>query len=337
MRIPRLLWVGLLLMVSGMLFSGCMAPTLIPLPSPTFQVGVTLQPSTTPLPKTSTPSPAVLTRVTLTLEPTATPFTYTVVEGDTLLGIAYRYSITLEELMAANPGVEPRLLSVGSVLIIPIAGVIQTSAPTTTPFPLDVDAPMCYPSAGGGAWCVMQLTNEQPGSLENISGWIELLGAEGQSLGGQTVYAPLNLLPSGKTISLQAFFAPPLPEIYSTQGSILTALPAPPEDARYIQASVAVEKIEIAASKREAQVRGQVTFPAEGPPPGVVWVVALAYGEGERVIGMRKWEQSQPCPSVEEQAQETACGPLPFEMVVYSLGPGIQRVEVLVEARPLDD
>jgi LysM repeat protein len=320
-----------LLLVSTGLFSGCSTPTVITLPSPTTQVRVTPQPSATPVTKTSTPSPVAVTRMTSTLLPTATPFTYSVVEGDTLLGIAYRYGITLDDLMAANPGVEPRLLSVGTVLIIPITGEIHTSPLTDTPFPLSAEAPVCYPSMDGGAWCVLQITNEQPGGLENISGWIELFGADGHILTGKMVYAPLNILPADKTLSLQAYFPAPLPENYTAQGSILSALPVPEVDSRYLLATTDIQVLEIAISRKEALISGWVSLPLDQPPPGVVWVVALAYSESDRVVGMRKWEQVQPCPSTSEQG--ATCGPLPYKMTVYSLGPDIQRVEVLVEAR----
>lgn len=64
-------------------------------------------------------------------EPAATPSslgqTYTVQSGDIPVTIAERFGITVEELLAANPGIDPRGLQVGDVLIIP--------APPATPTP----------------------------------------------------------------------------------------------------------------------------------------------------------------------------------------------------------
>lgn len=64
-------------------------------------------------------------------EPAATPGslgqTYTVQSGDIPVTIAERFGITVEELLAANPGIDPRGLQVGDVLIIP--------APAATPTP----------------------------------------------------------------------------------------------------------------------------------------------------------------------------------------------------------
>ena len=48
--------------------------------------------------------------------PTATPVIYTVVANDTLTGIAFRYSLSLEDLIAANPGLDPNFLTIGLTL-----------------------------------------------------------------------------------------------------------------------------------------------------------------------------------------------------------------------------
>lgn len=46
------------------------------------------------------------------------PVTYTVKAGDTLLGIALAYGISLEELLRYNPGIRAELLQIGQALII---------------------------------------------------------------------------------------------------------------------------------------------------------------------------------------------------------------------------
>ena len=53
--------------------------------------------------------------------PTSTPAlrTYKVQAGDTAAAIARKYSIRLDALLAANPGLEPRRMKVGQVLNIP--------------------------------------------------------------------------------------------------------------------------------------------------------------------------------------------------------------------------
>ena len=73
--------------------------------------------TSTATPRINTPTPEF--DPTAPPLPTSTPFTYKVVSNDTLIGIAYRFGISLDTLLAANPEVDPRFLSVGADLIIP--------------------------------------------------------------------------------------------------------------------------------------------------------------------------------------------------------------------------
>jgi LysM repeat protein len=59
--------------------------------------------------------------------PAALGQTYTVQSGDIPLTIAEQFGISVEELLAANPGLDPTGLVVGQVIVIPPA------SPTPTP------------------------------------------------------------------------------------------------------------------------------------------------------------------------------------------------------------
>ena len=273
-----------------------------------------------------------------------------------MLGIALRYGVTLEELQAANPGVDPGFLVIGNALVIPIEGQLSGEIPLPTPLPVPWSAPRCYPSADGGLWCLILVTNDQSTALENLSAWISLYDAQGNPVGGQAAVAPLNLLPTGASMPLVAFFSPPLPDGLLPQGQLLSALAVEDANARYLSAEVQVSAVEISENGSQASVQGQVLVP-QGSIPSMVWIAFVAYDEVGEVVGMRKFDLGAPCglPSTAE-ASSTALptpatgtatftptpsatpAPLvvctPFEFTVYSLGPVIHRVEVLLEARP---
>jgi LysM repeat protein len=114
---------------------------------------------------TSTQTPASESAATLAILPTAgaspTPQAYAVRANDTLLGIALVFGLSREELLAANPGLNPDLLSIGQQLLIPVPGGQGTATPipTPTPLPLQIAEPRCFPSTSGGLWCLVGVTN----------------------------------------------------------------------------------------------------------------------------------------------------------------------------------
>ena len=68
--------------------------------------------------------------------------TYTIKSGDTLADIAERFGVSLEDLLAANPGIDPSLLHTGDSVNLP-SGTDATPAgsATRTPEPQQQDTP----------------------------------------------------------------------------------------------------------------------------------------------------------------------------------------------------
>ncbi len=90
--------------------------TPTPLPSRTATPTITPTPSATPTP-TSTPTPVP-------------PLAHQVQRGETLSGIASTYGLTIDDILALNPDIDPNRLQVGQVILIP-AGT-PTPGPTNT-------------------------------------------------------------------------------------------------------------------------------------------------------------------------------------------------------------
>ncbi|MEN6409504.1 MAG: LysM peptidoglycan-binding domain-containing protein, partial [Anaerolineaceae bacterium] len=220
----------------------------------------TLQPyrTATPLPPTATSALSATPLPTLT----PTPRTYTVVKGDDLFGIALRFGITLDELQAANPDIDPRIISIGTVLIIPPAsgGTTPTPAPdqiTPTPVPLNLGTPSCSPSADGGLWCFVLAQNNTASGMENISAIISLYPPEGAVL-QQAAVAPLNHIAAGGSLALAAYFPAPAPETYTAAATLRTAMLQPASDTRYLDAQTGEPVVTLSENGRAAHVQGEI-------------------------------------------------------------------------------
>lgn len=308
---------AILLTTLGLILTGCSQATLQA--TPTIKVTGVLIPYHTLTPSPITPTASIMVIIPVTPAPTPTPFLHTITDKDTMLGIAYHYGISLEDLQAANPGVDPHFLTVGKQLIIPINGEIPEILPTPTPAPVHFAPPRCYQTGEGGAWCIVAVRNDLETSVENLSAWIGLFTPQGKNIANQIAYAALNLLRPGASIPLMTYFAPPLPDEFGAQVELLSGFEVTGDDPRYLDLQVKVSEIVISTDKKQARVSGEVDFGDPTSVPSQMWALLVAYDSSGNIIGARKWES----------AGETG-----FNLTVYSLGGLIDHVEVLTEARP---
>ncbi len=317
----NLIYAGVIL---GLAFGvGACTSVTIPETSPAVMAGQ-VTPYLTAIPSQTATAWPTSALVTAPAQPTPTPFTYVVVEGDTMLGIAVRFGVTLEDLQAANPQVDPRFLSVGTILIIPLDGEVISGLASPTPVSLSHAAPQCYLTAEGGLGCFLLVRNTLPLDVENVTALITLFNG-GEAQASLQATAPLNRIPAGGEIPLWVVFPPPVAAGYGVSAQVLTALTISPEDERYLPAVARVEETVFSLGGKQATVMGQITLEEGSAPAGLVWLVAVAYDADGGVVGVRRWESL---------AGLAAGDSLPFEMNVFSLGPPIERIQVLVEARP---
>ncbi len=288
--------------------------TLVPYAGPTR----TLTPTPTN-PDTPTPLPSA----------TPTPRTHVVAKNEDLWGIAFRYGVTLDDLLTANPTVNPRAMTVGTTLLIPAPQYTPTidpkNPPQPTPVSLHLDQPVCTGTASDGLWCFTSAGNSQAFDVEGVSAAIHLLDKDSGALVTQEAYPPLNRLPAGGSLPLAAFFAAPAPQNFDASVELLSALPIPTDAGRYLALSEDTPQVKIAADGLSAEVSGTVQLGDGQPAAGVVTVAGVAYDQDGHIIGLRTWEPGQPL---------SAGSSMDYSFVVYSTGSPIASVQVFSEAIP---
>jgi LysM repeat protein len=313
--------IAYIVFVLGFFLSSCTEATqgssgpVVSSPQPTGLL--TLYHTVTPSPVH--PTATIEVTIPITPTPSPTPFLYTVKGDDTMLSIAFKFGITLDELQAANPTVDPHYMGEGLQLVIPIKQSTPEVLETPTAVAVQVAEPLCYRTGDGGAWCIVAIKNELNISLENLSVWIGLFDDQGMNFNSQTAYSALNILRPGETMPLMAYFSPPLPDQFQARGKVITGLEVTPGDSRYIDAQVSIASTEISNDGKQAVVRGEVKLPQDAPQLSSLWVLAVAYDSATNIVGVRKWKSD---------------GETTFEIPVYSLAGAIDHVETLVEARP---
>ena len=271
--------------------------------------------------KSSTPAVATATIIIPTeqpLLPTPTPFKHTIKSGDTLYGIALQYNILLDRLVSANPGVNTSTLVIGTELVIPFSDDDNLTVPTSTPYPIPVTTPWCYPSRNGGAWCILLAENDQEIVLENISAAINIYDNTQTLVNSFEAIPPLNYIFPDQSFPLVVFIDDDLPDSYQASSVLLTAYPAGDQDQL---TKITKQFFQYREKNRIADISGFAKTTALNPEGKQIWIAAVAFSDGAPV-GIRKWISSGDLDTNQE---------IPFDFVLYSLGPPIDQIKLFSE------
>ncbi len=253
--------------------------------------------------------------------PSPTPFIYTIKAGDTFSQLSEKFNISQDDLRAANPGVDPNSMSIGSTLLIPNSSTSNAGGSIPTPVPAPITQTVCHPTADDGLWCFALIQNNTPNILENVSAQITLLDENNNVIASQTAFTPLDIIPPNSLLPVYVFFPNTLANI-NIQVQLLSAIQS--SNSRYLPVTLNNAVAQIDWNGLTAQLSGQIFLPAESTAATQVWVAAVVYDKTGQVVGVKRWEGGaiQPGESIS------------FNFLVSSLGPAIDSVEFAVEVRP---
>jgi LysM repeat protein len=301
----------------------------VPAPSPVPTAKLLPLPTATPtLLAAAEPTPVTTPVIIASPTATATPVTHVVAAGETMLGIAIDFGVSLTALQAANPAVQARFLSIGTVLVIPPPeggfAVAATNLAPPPPAPVTFSQPVCYPLASSGLYCLVEARNPNAAPLQNISARIILAGADGLPFASQTAYGALDLVPAGAAVPLAALFqpAPAEPAATGVEAETAVLVSEPVSNTQSVLLDVTASPGALLGG--HWSVTGRVHNPSAQPLPAA-WVVLSVYDAAGRLAGFRK------------QAFENGLGPgetRDFSINSDSLGGPAVRGVVLAEGRP---
>lgn len=270
---------------------------------------------------TRTPAPQTPTAPASTVEPlipTPTPFIHIIQSDETLYGIALQYQITLDRLVSANPGLDPRNLAVGTEVIIPLADEEDLLPPTATPYPMLEEDPTCYPAADGGLWCYTLIENNQNLPLENISFAFNIYNTDQELLQSQLAFPPLYILYPDQITIVGALIDDAQAEGSQISATLLTAYPSEIKDPTV---RITDYSLEYSQENTIAIISGAFEILSADITEDQVWIAGIGLSEG-KPAGVRKW--------VSGGGLELG-KVYPFEFNLYSLGPALDQIQLYGE------
>ncbi len=280
----------------------------------------------TPYGSTAVPTQPVETAaVTATPLPTPspTPFYHTVQLGETMSSIALQYGLNTNDVVQANPDIDPNAMVVGmQVLIPPKEQDINTTSISTTPAPIQLSEPNCMNEKSGGLWCFLTAKNTNDYAVENVLVEITLGDESASQLTEQIAAAPLNVIPSQGELPLAAYFPPPVPQPYRYSSVLTSAIPLE-DESRYITTEILEQNVSISEDGLSAQINARVFVNGIVGKNVQVWLSAAAKDKDGMIVGVRRIEAAGTLDDI---------GVIEISGFVYSVGTAIEMVQLNAEA-----
>ena len=280
----------LLLVLLSLLVSGC--GRVITKPAATVFIPTS---TSTPIRETPTPTAtATATPVPATPEPTETPtpeptpIIHTLQAGDTLIGLAQKYGVTVQAIQEANGITDPRGLLVGQQIIIPTDPEARLSAGTPTPEP-DLSpmavSPLTFWEQKDALWALGQVTLAGDEAVEDVIVQVDLLDDAGDVIASARAPIQQYMLAPGESAGFGLRFIPRPGPFRSYHSRIISARPA---HVAFYHRDLSVENVlaqEIGASVYT--LTGEVINHSDADAEAV-YVSVILYDDAGRVIAVRR-------------------------------------------------
>jgi hypothetical protein len=173
-------------------------------------------------------------------------------------------------------------------------------------------------------WCLVVIEPPETDALEGVTLLVTLINNEGDLVDQTIAYSPLNLLRPDQRMPIAVFFSNPPDEPLFAVATPISAVNAPTSEMRYTDVTLTLSSSEPGSDRLSWRVQGEIDIGPEDPEQlAFVRFLVVAYDSGGEIIGYRKWESP-----IEEAAGETRS----FDVMVFSLGPPIERIDFLTEA-----
>jgi murein DD-endopeptidase MepM/ murein hydrolase activator NlpD len=247
--------------------------------------------------------------------------------GESLLGIANLYGVSVAALQETNGILDPRFLQIGELLIIPRQEEIEAEAaeattPTPTPLAIAVENVLFSETAIGGLTVLGEAVNSSGTALEQVRIGVTLLDDAGAEIGSADGLVALDLVDSGERAPFAILFGELPGEFARYQLYPLRAVPA------YVGSyyrDLEVADLHFDGERYAAYtVTGRVKN--SGPEEAVqVQVVLTAYDPLGRVVATRKVDPEH---NVVPRGGETT-----FTAVLAPAGGPVERVVAEAQGR----
>ena len=218
-------------------------------PTPTLESLAVILPSPT---LRATFSPQMLTPIpTNTPAPTPTPVVHIVQPGDTLLGIALQYDVTLDALQQINGVLRPETLQIGQPIIIPIGlsgastagGAAEFLLPTPAPVGVVMTRTAHYQTPVGSLWVLGEVFNPTDQPLENVRVRVGLMDGVGREISSDFTFTVLDFVPAQGRAPFGILFAEPPQGVAGFQAIVVRAEPSYNNARRYAQLQVTAARL----------------------------------------------------------------------------------------------